>query len=619
MTNKYQLDKLLKKKGWTGKEVGQLLIASLLNDIKQLGQGGKTPLFSQADFEKMESSLNSDFDHLSYGVYRELYSSIIDSYNRGQGLCQQFYNGFSRLYLMLREVQIADKIQKAYDDTPLIMTESQYKRLEAEAVQTLRGYKESYYSILFYILEKFLDAGDEAPEPIRTAIEATKEIPAEKITFSRSYNEQMGEGYYSLPDGRRSDQMTSEEWQKALEEEFLRTHKLTINGEPASTEETIREYNIDRRTKGYELFFKGAKAIREFVLERTGKELDGTDEEIEEALNDIILNVTIDYVGKARYKNPNAKKIAEALGFSSPAEWHTYEELPEGLTAYDLLHLIAESSSYGETDKKKHLKAFKTEYKELYTALNAYIEENVPKARGLKPNQLYKDIVSWGELADAGVIGYSSLIQPDDREIVQIWTEGEDTTENESKRLRAWLGGIAILRNPASYQTDENGDYIEEKSPLPFSLSLYTLEGVRDKIAEINSYIDNLIYPALSYLYAFNSLMGIIGKVYDLPELEEVTRFDTRLFESKMSGFNGMLYLFYHDVYGNEEEKQRKRAIIKETFRPLEADTLKPSQEAIEEVTAELTKLGFSSDARKKLKYLDAFIERLMNSREGAL
>ena len=111
MANKYQLDKLLKKKGWTGKEVGQLLIASLLNDIKQLGQGEKTPLFSQADFEKMESSLNSDFDYLSYGVYRELYSSILDSFNIGQGLCQQFYNGFSRLYLMLREVQIADKVQ----------------------------------------------------------------------------------------------------------------------------------------------------------------------------------------------------------------------------------------------------------------------------------------------------------------------------------------------------------------------------------------------------------------------------------------------------------------------------------------------------------------------------
>lgn len=595
MANTNQLNNLLKKKGWTGEEVGKLLIASMLNDIKQQGQADKEPLFSQSDFEKMESSLTSDRDYLTYGVYRDLYSSIIDSFNRGQGLYQQFYNGFSRLFSELRELENADNAQAIIDATPLIMTESQYKRLEAEAVEVLRGYKDSYYSILFYILEKFLDAGEETPKPIRDAIEATKKIPAKDKSFSRSYNELMGEGYYSLPDGRRSDQMTSEEWQETLQEE------------------TVQHYNQNRLIASYELFFKGAKAIRELVLERTGKQLDGTDEELEEALND-----TIAYVGKAHYK-PNAEQIEEALGFATPTEWHTYEELPEGLTAYDLLDLITDSSSYGETDPKKHLKAFKAEYPELYTALNAYIEEKVPQARGLKPNQLYKDIVSWGELAEHGVIGYSSLIQPDDREIVQIWTEGEDTTESKSKRLRTGLKGIAILRHPASYQTDEKGDYIEKKSPLHFFQSLYTLEGDGDKIAELQGYIDNLINPALGYLYAFNALMEIIGKVYDLPELAEVARYDTTLFESKMSGFNGLLYVFYHNVYGNEAEKQHKRAIIKEAFSPLEAEPLKPSREAIEEITAELTKLGLSSDAGKKLKYLDAFIDRLMNSREGAL
>lgn len=613
MANTNQLKNLLKKKGWTGKEVGQLLIASMLNDIKQQKQEEKTPLFSQSDFEKMESSLTSDRDYISYGVYRDLYSSIIDSFNRGQGLYQQFFNGFSRLFTELREVENADNAQKSIDDTPLIMTESQYNRLEAEAVQTIRGYKESYYSLLFHILEKFLDAGDEAPEPIRTAIEATKKIPAEKVSFSRSYNEQMGEGYYTLPDGRRSDQLTSEEWQQALLDTFLSKHKLTINGKPATAEETVKHYNQNRLIKSYELFFKGAKAIRELTLERTGKELPFTDEEIEEALND-----TIDYVGRARY-NPTAEQIAEALDFSTPTKWHTYEELPEGLTAYDLLDLITDSSQYAETDPKKHLKAFKTEYKELYNALNAYIEEKVPNARGLKPNQLYKDIVSWGELADAGIIGYISLVKPNDNEIVDIWTGKEDTTENKSRRLRTRFKGIAILKNPDSHQTDENGDYIETKSPLLYFQSLYTLEGDGDKIATIHGYAHSLIYPALGYLYAFNALMEIIGNVYDLPELAEVARYDTSTFESKMSAFNDFLYIFYHDVYGNKEEQERKRSIIKEVFSPLEADTLKPSQEAIEEVTEELTKLGLSSEARKKLKYLDAFIDHLMNSGEGAL
>lgn len=613
MANQNQINRLLKKKGWTGEEVGKLLIASMLNDIKQLGQAEKTPLFSQKDFENMESSLTSDRDYVTYGVYRALYNSIIDSFNRGQGLYQQFYNGFSNLLSELREVQNADKAQAILDDTPLIMTESQYNRLEAEAVQTLRGYKESYYSLLFFLLEKCLDVGDEAPEPIRKAIEATKEEPASSKSFSRSYNEFMGEGYYSLPDGRRSDQMTSEEWQKALEEEFLKRHKLTINGEPATVEEAVQSYNVGRLIKNCELFFKGAKAIREFALEKTGKALERTDEEIEEALS-----YAIDYVCRASY-NPNAAQIAEALGFATHTEWHTYEELPEGLTAYDLLDLITDSSQDEETDPNDHLKRFKAEYPEIYKALNAYIEENIPKAKGLKTNQLYKDIVSWGELADAGIIGYQALIQPDEREIVQIWTEGEDTTESKSKRLRTELRGIAILKNPPKNKIDEQGDYIEKKNPLQFFQRLYTLEGDESKTEEIQGYKDKLIYPAMSYLYSFNALMEIIGKVYDLPELAEVARYDTSLFESKMSAFNGLLYFFYHDVYGNEAEKQRKRAIIKEVFSPLEADTLTPSQEAIDDITEELTKLGFSSDARKKLKYLDAFIDRLMNSREGAL
>lgn len=618
MANKNQLKNLLKKKGWTGEEVGKLLIASMLNDIKQQGQKDKEPLFSQSDFEQMESSLTSDRDYLTYGVYRDLYSSIIDSFNRGQGLYQQFFNGFSRLFAELREVENADHAEQSIENTPLIMTESQYKRLEAEAVKTLSGYKDSFCNLMFHCLENFLeaeeaDAKKEAPA-VWDALEATKKIPATGNRFLPLYNETYGEGYYQLPDGRRSDKMTLEEWQETLTAEFLKTHKLTINGEPATAEETVQHYNQNRLIKSYELFFKGAEAIRAELMERTGKAPDLTDEELEEALED-----TIDYVGRAGF-NPNAEEIAEALDFSTPTEWHTYEEPPEGLTLYDLLELYPEEFRGAfDADEKEALQHLKKDAPALYDALKAYIESKVPQARGLKPNQLHKDIITWGELAKTGLIGCKGLIEPTDSQIIEFATEGEDTTENKSKRFRTGLKGIAILKHPAPHQTDENGDYIEQKSPLHFFNSLYSLEGDGEKIEELHGFIDSLIYPALGYLYAFNALTEILGGVYDLPELAEVARYDTTLFESKMNGYNGILYIFYHNVYGNEAEKQHKRAIIKEAFSPLDAESLKPSQEAIEEITAELTKLGLSSEARKKLKYLDAFIDRLMNSGEGAL
>lgn len=613
MANKYQFDKLLKKKSWTGKEVGKLLIASMLNDIKQLGQKEKTLLFSQSDFEKIESSITSDKDYITYGVYRDLYTSIIDSFNRGQSLYQQFYNGFHRLLFELRETQNTDTAQANMDRTPLIMTDSQYKRLKEKAVKTLSGYKESFCSLIFGCLNSFLGSEEsytkkEAPA-IWEALEATKKIPATGNRFLPLYNATYRNGYYSLPDGRRSDQMTSEEWDKTLQEEFLKNHKLFINGEPATAKETIKEYNESRRIKSYELFFKGANAIREFVLERTKKELDGTDEEIEKAINDVTeSNIHL---------NPKAEQIVEALDFSPHTKWHTYEEPPEDLTLYDLLELYHEEYlGTFKSDEKETLKHLKEDIPNLYDALKNYIENKVPQARGLKANQLYKYIISWGELAATNFTGFSETLNPSDIDIINIATEGEDTTQNKSKRLRTILRGIAILQNPSESQIDKNGDYIEKKNPILFLHSLYTLEKETTTIENLHGYIDNLIYPALAYLYAFNSLMEIMSKVYDLPELAEVVRYDTKLFESKMEGFNTILYIFYHEVYGNEAEKQRKRAIIKKVFRPLEADILKPSQKAIEEITEELTKLGFSSDARKKLKYLDAFIDHLTNSRE---
>ena len=582
---------ILKKKSWTGKEVGQLLIASLLNDIKQQGQAEKTMLFSQADFWKVEHTLGSDEDLESYGVYKALQQSILDIYNRCGGIYQQFHNGFHRLLVELNSVMDADEAEKALDYTPLIMTESQYNRLEANAKQTVRGYKASYYSMFFHVLRKCLDAREEAPEPIRAALEATKRIPARDISFSGSYNEIMENGYFALPDGQRSDSMTSEEWKKTIDE-YYSAHS-----------------NVTPKTfaKSYELLYKGAKAIRKYVLEQTGKSLDGTDKAIEEALCNIIK-----LLGRDK-SNPLAEQIAEALGFSPAAKWHAYEELPQGLTAYDLLSAIVKDKA----EPKAYLKAIKTEYAELYAALNAYIEEHVPKARGLKANQLYKDIISWGELTESGVIGYSDIIEPTVIEIV-CEAGSKDTTEKMRNRIRAASGGIAILKYPTKSQIDESGDYKEAKAPLLFFDTLYALEGNKEKIKSMQGYVHNLIYPALGYLYAFNTLMEIFSKVYDLPELAEVVRQETTSLETSMSRYNERLYFFYVDVYGDTEEQKHKRTIIKKCFAPLEAELLQPSQEAIEGITKELTELGFSNEARQKLKYLDAFIYRLMESGEGA-
>lgn len=606
------IDRLLKKKGWTGEELGKLLIASMLNDIKGAGSLDYKPLFSQKDFEQMETTLKKDRDFTEYGTYTSLYHALTDAYNRGQGLYQQFYNGFTRLFTELSECYHADNALKALNNTPLIMTESQYNRLEAEAREVLEAFKESFASLVFQCLDFFLDHEEEAPEAIKKALEATKAVPAKGNVFLKNYNRFYGEGYYQLPTGARSDKLTQEEWQEAIKAYYLKTHKYIVNGETQGFLETFTEYNQSRLLKLYELLFKGEDAVRDFYREKAGTEL--PEEELDgllEALEDLARGHKTD--------NKALSKLLPSLDHDNNGEWHYYEEEPEGLTLYDLLELYTEAyrGYFNHLDEtvaeKKALKVFKKDAPALYKAITAYIEERVAKAKGLKANQLHKDIVSWGELAKLHFLNYEELTEPDTEGIIDAFLKDEDTTRSKSYYYRASFKGIAVIKKPHSSQVDANGDYIEEDSPIRYMHTLYDLEEDEAKQEELLGFAEQLFKPALRYIYAYNELLGLIGKSYDLPDLQEVAKFDTLLFENKIDGYNNYVYLFYFDAYGSDEEVARKRSIIRECFPIVDPEELKPTEEDIRAVEAELRELGISSKATKELRHIDKLVDRLCN------
>lgn len=621
------IDSLLKKKGWSGEEVGKALIASTIYDVKHQSEPDYKPLFSQADFEKMENSLTSERDFTTYGVYRNLYSSIIDSFNRGQGLYQQFYNGYSRYSQVMYLCQQADEALKRAESYPLIVTQQQYDRYRAKAQEHTTGLKESFSSLLFHILEHFTRySPEEAPEHIRELIEAYKEEPYTNQNFLAIYNEEYGQGYYTLPDGRRSDSMTSEEWQKALKELFLSTHKLTINGEPATAEETYQHYSEQRLLKTYKLFFDGIEGIKALYKEVTGEDMDGVDAEEEarlmEALEDL---VGVSYKARAEQERKEKREaplypLQELLtglidGTTERAtEWHYYEEAPE-FTKYEVLTEYSEYyyDSADLEEVKAGLKEFKADFPALFSALEAYIKETIPALSQLKPSQYYKELISWGELAELDIIGYKELIEPKEGDIAE--EIANDESISYTKHRRYWSRGIAIIQNPPEWRVDENGDYIEDASPIDVFPNLDRVAESERQRAELDAFQNNLFKPALRYLYAFNALMKIIGAVYDIDDTEAL-QLPTLTFESQLESFNNLIYIFYADVYGDAEQKAHKRELIKELFQPTDIEELKPTKEAIEAVTTELTELGLTTKARKQLKNFDRYIALLMG--EGA-
>ena len=616
------IDSLLNKKGWTGEEVGKALIASLIHDIRHQSEPDFQPLFSPSDFEKMENSLKSDRDYTVYGVYRDLYSSIIDSFNRGQGLFQQFYNGYSRYANTMFLCQQSDKALKIAENYPLIMTQKQYDRYKAKAQEHISGMKESFCSLFFRILERFVDDIDKAPEHIKNLIEAYKEEAYTNPNFLATYNKEYGAGYYTLPDGRRSDTMTSEEWEKTLKELFLSTHKLTINGQPATAEETYQYYNEQRALKTYKLFFDGIDGIKSLYKEATGEDMDMDAEDEVLFMKTLEGLVGVPYGASTAQERKKTREaplhpVQELLSrlidgtAESTIRWHYYEEAPK-FTKYEVLEKCLDYYDYDLADfeqVKAGFKEFKADYPALFSALEAYIKETVPSLRDLKPSQYSKELISWGELADLDIIGYKKLI-----EINAIDIEMEvanDESISYTKHTRNWRRGIAIIQSPPEWRVNENGDYIEDADPIAVFTNLDRIAEDEQKQIELDAFQNNLFKPALRFLYAFNALMKIIGAVYDIEDMEAV-QLSTRDFESQLTCFNNLLYIFYADVYGDKAEKTRKRAIIKEFFLPINTDELKPTKDSIDAVTDELTKLDYTKKARKKLKNFDRYIALLM-------
>lgn len=609
------IDDFLDKKSWSGDEVGKALIASTIHDIKHQGDPDYEPLFSQSEFEKMENSLGTDDDYTVYGVYRDIYSSIIDAYNRGQGLFQQFYNGYSRYSNAMYACQQADEALKRAESYPLIMTQTQYDRYKKKAQKRLQSYQESFNSLFFYVLEKFIETPEEAPKNIREFIATSKEEPAANRRILETYNRNNGRGYYQLPDGRRSDKMAVTEWQKALKEHFIKTCPQNYDGKSVTAEEAYRRCSEERLLNAYKLFFNGTDEIKTLYKKEAGKRT----LEISEDEESRLMEALEDMLGvsprskEAQRRKENAEAPVYSLqrlldGFADGTEeksvtWNFYKEIPK-LTKHDVL---TDCLGYYQRDEEpekatEQFNEFKTDYPDLSFAVEAYIKTSVPKLKNLNPDEYYKDVVTWGELADLNIIGYKHLTEPDAEHV-----SAEFAKEKKIKHTRK---NIAIIQNPTKHQMDSKGDYMPSANPIEVFPNLDSLANDKEKKDELEAYQNNLFKPALRFMYAFNTLMKIVGVAYKIEDMGTV-QLCTTAFENQLNSFNNLIYIFYAEVYGDAEEKSRKRKIIKELFKPVDIEELKPAHETISKVMTELSKLGFTSKARENLKNFDRYISIL--------
>lgn len=106
------INKLLLKKGWKGAEVGRLLMASMLHDIKHYQEPDYKPLFTQAQYERMASNLSTQRDYMVLDVYSTLYDSVSTLYNKAGMLMQQAWHGYYRYIMHISSTMWAEQEQR---------------------------------------------------------------------------------------------------------------------------------------------------------------------------------------------------------------------------------------------------------------------------------------------------------------------------------------------------------------------------------------------------------------------------------------------------------------------------------------------------------------------------
>lgn len=563
------IKRLLNKKGWTGKELGILELTNMATLFRQRISGNQTPtpLVTKGQFQKMLSSITDSTQGRIYNGYISIHEWLALFYNIALTNEQQAQLRFKSLSSYIIEASIAEDTYSYIESLPVIMTEKQYNEAVEEGRRqwlkeedgTPRG--DSILALIFRAFEYYAEKLEKEPtkanplKPIRKKyLSQTVKSP---FILSR-FNEATENGYYVLEDGRRSDQMTDEEW-----EEAVTTPKMG---------QALKEMHE-------------AELIQPGFMGITAEEI---------ATQRLIDRANIIYNGGTNWDADKAqeKKDYEA-GLAMPAKFVLYDEPPADLTKWDFLSdscAVYEvySSSLGgmaETPDEYIAEAedFIAEFKELVELLLKDIDSKFfkgePGLSALPVEKWETTVFDWEQLYEKDFYGFRA--ETDRTDI--IW----------DGNWRAQTNGIAILK-PTSFsekRLDENGYYVPPQ--IRKTLNEHSLEsffsdadGYADRADEIEEGREALL-DSYYFIMGYNTAIDMIASFYEVPELSAF-KLNLEGITTKIDALNSlvpMLYMRIKDTqYEDQELKERKLQVLKDFFPPLDYKSLTIPQENIDRV-----------------------------------
>ena len=513
------IKRLLNKKGWTGKELGQIELSNMAYTFGQQIEGKEpTPLVSHADFRKMLNTLKDPVQIRAYNGYVSIHEWLSVAYNITSGQEQQAQSNFKTL---LNYITVAQAIEKTYgyiEQLPVIMTEKQYREYKERRIKEITEPPEeapmafNLFNALIEATESLvnqLQTHPRKPNPLKALKPKLKKERVKDPRILSRYNEVMGNGYYTLDEtGQRSDTMTAEEWQEAV---------------------ALPE--IDKA-----LTFKEDGKIHPTVFTR------------------------IQEVAKATFRGASEeelKEIEKKYSLLKPTTFHLYEEPPKDLNKWEILQtgdlfayyrsLESKSPEGEELDNDEDyiqatiadIEAFKSEFPQVFDAVLNDMRKYMGDTVDTPIEEWATTMFSWADLHRVGFYDFDKTYLDD----VALYAG--------SKRMI--VNGVAVLQEGSftEYSIDSNGYY---KTPniladlTPFSLTaLFTDDPNYATTAKELEDARETLLDSYYFMLGFNEAIDLISKYFGVPQLE-VFKFKTDIMANRMEAFNTITAMLYKEI-----------------------------------------------------------------------
>ena len=560
------IKRLLNKKGWTGKELGIIELTNLAVTFQQTIQGQEQkPLIEGAVFSKMLSEIKDPVEGGIYNNYIAVHEWLSVEYNIAQTQLQQAQLNYRTIADNISKAIIAEDVFQYVSKLPLMVTQKQLDRLRAEGIEARFTDSETGEEVVFNVYELiekalfyYLCKLWNDPKKANPLKAFKKKYSAQKVKsdiIRSQWNKLTDNGYYTLEDGRRSDQMTAEEWQEALTTPKMREILDAVKKSEKDGDKKILSTIAQRR-----------------IVAKAKYIFDGISEEEAD-------------------RKQTEREYRE--GLATPATWHTYPEPPKDLTKWqvleeDILLSLYPASIGGQDPYSKEaytasMQDFYSEFKELIDFLLKDIDSRYKlQLSKLKLGEWQSKTVSLRELYRIDYYGEKASIE-------------DDTMVFDGNR-RALFNGIAIV-TPTRFSNniDANGDYIAPE--LRCSIESGSLEGF---FTEAENYAENIeilessketLLDSYYFILCFNYAMERIAELYEVPALEV---FQIPIFQLsiRIDALNDLIPILYKQIkntdYSDKELQAKKLKVLQDYFQPIDYKALAISEETKQEIDKQL-------------------------------